>query len=475
MAYNFSPVDREQLLLMPPSVAEWLPEDHLVWFVIDVVAELDMSSFLAAYRLDGRGGAAYDPQMMLALLVYAYCVGERSSRRIEQRLVEDVAFRVVAANQQPDHATIARFRANHEAAIAGLFGQVLAVCAREGLLRPGLVAVDGTKLNANASRDASRTAEQIAAEILAEAEATDAAEDAGAAAAGHKIDDGGGLGRRGGRRARLRALLDELEAEAAEKSYEAHMARRAEKEAATGKPIRGRRPAPGSATHKSRRQANLTDPDSRLLKTKDGYVQGYNAQAVSTTDQFVVAAEVTNIAMDAPAYAPMITQAKTNLKAAGEKRRVRRVVADAGYWSVDNVGMKGVESFIAPGRARQLKQIAKTEQARVEILDRVEAKEIDTLEAAQQLGVTRARVNQLLRRRRAGDPDPLTTTMIAKLDTPRGRKTYRRRAAAIEPVFAQIKHNRRIRTVSRRGLAAADSEWKLICATHNLLKVYRLA
>ncbi len=137
MAYNFAPVDREQLLLMPPSVADWLPEDHLAWFVIDVVAELDTTAFLAAYRLDGRGGAAYDPQMMLALLVYAYCVGERSSRRIERRLVEDVAFRVVAANQQPDHATIARFRANHETAIAGLFGQVLAVCARAGLLRPG--------------------------------------------------------------------------------------------------------------------------------------------------------------------------------------------------------------------------------------------------------------------------------------------------------------------------------------------------
>lgn len=479
MAYSFSPVDREQLLLMPPSVAEWLPEDHLAWFVIDVVAELDVSSFLAAYRLDGRGGAAYDPQMMLALLVYAYCVGERSSRRIEKRLAEDVAFRVVAANQQPDHATIARFRANHETAIAGLFGQVLAVCARAGLLRPGLIAIDGTKLNANASRDASWTAEQIAAEILAEAEATDAAEDAEAAAAGRGFDEGagggGGVGRRGGRRARLRALLDELEAEAAERSYEAHLARRAEKEAATGKPIRGRLPTPGSATHKSRQRANLTDPDSRLLKTKDGYVQGYNAQAVSTTDQFVVAAEITNIAMDAPAYTPMISAAKTNLKAAGEKRRVRRVVADAGYWSVENVGLKGVESFIAPGRARELKKITKDEQARAEILDRVEAKEIDTLEASNRLGVTRARVNQLLRRRRAGDPDPLTTTMIAKLDTPRGRNTYRKRAAAIEPVFAQIKHNRGIRTISRRGLTAADSEWKLICTTHNLLKIYRLA
>lgn len=477
MAYNFAPVDREQLLLMPPSVAEWLPEDHLAWFVLDVVAELDMSSFLAAYRLDGRGGAAYDPRMMLALLVYAYCVGERSSRKIERRLVEDVAFRVVAANQQPDHATIARFRVNHQSAIAGLFGQVLAVCARAGLLRPGLVAIDGTKLNANASRDASRTAEQIAIAILAEADATDAAEDA-AQEAGPRAAEGGsdeGLRNRGGRRARLRALLDELEAEAAEKSYEAHLARRAEKQAATGKPIRGRRPTPGSATHKSRRQANLTDPDSRLLKTKDGYVQGYNAQAVATTDQFVIAAEVTNIAMDAPAYAPMVAAAKTNLKTAGEKRRVRKVVADAGYWSIENVGLKGVESFIAPGRARQLKRIAETEQARTAMLDRVEAGEIDKLQAAEQLGVTRARVNQLLRRRRAGDPDPLTTTMIAKLDSPRGRKTYKKRAPSIEPVFAQIKHNRGIRTISRRGLNAADSEWKLICATHNLLKIYRLA
>jgi transposase len=476
VAYNFASVDRDQLLLMPPSVSDWLPEDHLAWFVIDVVAELDMSSFLAAYRLDGRGGAAYDPEMMLALLVYAYCVGERSSRGIERRLVEDVAFRVVAANQQPDHATIARFRVNHETAIAGLFGQVLAVCARAGLLRPGVVAIDGTKLNANASRDASRTAEQIAAEILAEAAATDAAEDAEDAA--RRDTDGesdAGPGNRRGRRARLRALLDELEAEAAEKSYEAHLARRAEKKSATGKPIRGRRPTPGSATHKSRRQANLTDPDSRLLKTKDGYLQGYNAQAVATTDQFVIAAEVTNLAMDAPAYAPMVAAAKTNLTAAGERRRLRQVVADAGYWSVDNVALKGVESFIAPGRARQLKKIAETEHARTAILDRVQAGEIDTIDASHQLGVTRARVNQLLRRRRIGDPSPLTTTMIAKLDSPRGRKTYKKRAPSIEPVFAQIKHNRRIRTISRRGLTAADSEWKLICATHNLLKIHRLA
>jgi len=210
----------------------------------DVVAELDLTGFYSGYRADGLGGAAYDPAVMLAVLVYAYCVGERSSPRIERRLVEDVAFRVVAANQQPDHATIARLRATHEAAIAGLFGQVLAVCAREGLLRPGLVAIDGTQMVANASREANKTAEQVAAEILAEAAATDAAEDVEAAQRDTDAGGTGGLVPRGGRRARLRQVLDELEAEAAEHSYEAVMAKRAAQEAETGKKIRGKKPSP---------------------------------------------------------------------------------------------------------------------------------------------------------------------------------------------------------------------------------------
>jgi transposase len=480
VAYNFTPVDREQLLLMPPSVADWLPEDHLAWFVIDVVAELDMSSFFAAYRLDGRGGAAYDPQMMLALLVYAYCVGERSSRRIERRLVEDVAFRVVAANQQPDHATLARFRATHETSIAALFGQVLAVCARAGLLRPGLVAIDGTRMVANASREANRTAEQvaeeIAGEILAEAAVTDASEDAEESRrAGGSEPPDADLGPRAGRRARLRRVLDELKAEADEHSYEAVMARRATKEAETGKKLRGKRPSPTRQKNRGRQHGNITDPDSRLMNTKNGFVQGFNAQAVATVDQFVIAAEVSNQAFDAPLYEDVITTAKTNLKKAGERRRIRRVVADAGYWSDHNVHLPGVESFIAPGRARKLAKIAESQQQRAEIIDQVQAGELTKPEAAEKLGVSVARVNQILRRRRAGDPDQLTAASIAKIDSPRGRRTYARRAGTIEPVFAQIKHNRKIRTVSRRGLTAADSEWKLICATHNLLKLYRLA
>ena len=476
MAYNFVAVDREQLMLMPPSVADWLPEDHLAWFVVDVVAELDLTGFLSGYRADGRGGAAYDPAVMLAVLIYGYCTGERSSRRIERRLVEDVAFRVVAANQQPDHATIARFRATHETAIASLFGQVLAVCAGQGLLRPGLVSIDGTRMVANASKEANRTAEQVAEEILAEAAEIDASEDAEESrrdtkSAGSDAD----LGPRLGRRARLRRVLDELKAEADEHYYEAVMARRAAKEAATGAKIRCKRPSPTRQKNRGRQHGNITDPDSRLMNTKDGFVQGYNAQAVATVDQFVIAAEVSNQAFDAPLYEGAITTAKTNLKKAGERRRIRRVVADAGYWSEHNVHLPGVESFIAPGRARKLRKIAESEQQRAQIIDQVQAGQLSKPEAAEKLGVSVARVNQILRRRRAGDPDQLTAASIAKIDSPRGRRTYARRAGTIEPVFAQIKHNRKIRTVSRRGLTAADSEWKLICATHNLLKLYRLA
>src|SRR4051812_13762123 len=177
MGQNFIACDREQELLLLPSLSEWLPEDHLVWFVIDAVGELDLAPFYSAYRADGHGRPAHDPALMIALLLYSYARGERSSRRIERRCLEDVATRVICANQTPDHTTIARFRQRHEAAIAGLFGQVLALCAEAGMVEVGVVAVDGTKVHANASQHATRDYEQIAAEILEEAGAVDAAED----------------------------------------------------------------------------------------------------------------------------------------------------------------------------------------------------------------------------------------------------------------------------------------------------------
>jgi transposase len=212
MAVNVREADRDQIFLMPPSVADWLPEGHLAWFILDVVKELDLSDFYASYRADGKGGAVYDPEAMLAILLYAYCTGERSSRRVEQRCVEDIAYRVLVANQKPDHATLARFRRRHERAIAELFVQVLGLCVDAGLVNTGLLAIDGTKMEADASYFANRTKEQLAAEILAEAERTDAEEDERfGERRGDELPEEWVA--RGGRRERIREALRQLEAQ----------------------------------------------------------------------------------------------------------------------------------------------------------------------------------------------------------------------------------------------------------------------
>jgi transposase len=476
MSANFRCVDREQLLLMPPSLAEWLPEGHLAWFVLDVVDEFDLSGFEAGYRQDGRGGAAYPPSMMLAVLVYAYAIGERSSRRIERRCVEDVAFRVLAANQAPDHATIARFRASHGDALAGLFGQVLVLCDRAGLIKAGLLAVDGTKIGANAARTANRTAEQLAAEILAEAAEVDAAEDARfGEASGNEVPEG----MRGpDRKAKLRRLKAELDAEAERGSFEHHANERTQTEQAAGRMLRGRPPSAESweRRHHGRRHVNVTDPESRLQKVPGGFIQGYNAQAVATADQFIVAAEVTNEVNDHPQFQPMLAQAKTNLRRLrGRRHRVRVIVADAGYFSDNNANTPGVEALIAPGSQHRLKRIAEQQTERAAVLERVEHGELSITDAAAELNIGAGQINKLLTRRRAGQPTTPTAAMIAKLDSPRGKRLYKKRSATIEPVFAQIKHNRGIRTFMCRGLGAANTEWKLIATTHNLLKLWRLA
>ena len=422
-------------------------------------------------RPDGRGGAAYDPAMMVALLLYAYCVGERSSRVIERRCREDVAFRVIAANQLPDHATIARFRATHQVAFGDLFAQVLGVCARAGLIRAGLVAIDGTRMEANASRKANRNAQELAKEVLDEAAAVDAEEDA-------RFGDARGDElppelRGSDRRARIRELLDELNAEAAERSYEAQLARRAEIEAATGRRLPGREPNPDAQHRRSRQFANLTDPESRLMRVQGGFVQGYNAQAVATVDQFIVAAEVTNEGSDDAQFRPMVAETITNLRRAGSRSQVRTVVADAGYWCKDNLEGSGVEALIAPGKAGGIGRKLREEARRGEVLARVERNEITRTEAAVELGVGRSRIDQLMVARQRDLPPTPAAAMTATLATPRGRRLYKKRSATIEPVFAQTKHNRGIRRFSRRGLAAASSEWKLIAATHNILKLWR--
>jgi transposase len=214
MPQNFLRCDRDRSLLLPPDLRDWLDEGHLAWFVIEAVEELDLESFYACYRADGHGRAAHDPQMMVTLLAYAYCVGERSSRGIERRCREVVAFRVICANQVPDHATIARFRVRHQEALAELFGQVLGLCAEAGLVRVGLIAVDGSKFQAAAADSAIRAYQEIAAEVLAEAGRIDAAEDKRyGAARGDELPEQ--LASRGRRRAWLRDAKRRLDAERA--------------------------------------------------------------------------------------------------------------------------------------------------------------------------------------------------------------------------------------------------------------------
>ncbi|KKK55041.1 hypothetical protein LCGC14_3078570, partial [marine sediment metagenome] len=332
-----------------------------------------------SYREDGHGAAAHDPQMMLTLLAYAYSVGERSSRQIERRCREDVAFRVICANQAPDHATIARFRARHEAAIAELFGGVLALCARAGLIEVGVVALDGTKLAAAASERATRTYEQIAAEILKEAAAIDAAEDElYGDARGDELPEG--LRTSGDRKKRLREAKQALDAERAAKAKPiprqrakrlAECKRRLEQDLALERHVIAEHDAwrrRGIASDGSRRMAghnlkdhplpeqpagkiNLTDPDSKNLKTPRGWVQGYNAQAVVSADQIVVAAEISTEAVDSPNLEPMVAAACAELGAAGIDDQPGVVLADAGYWkndAIEAVVGRGIQTLIAP-------------------------------------------------------------------------------------------------------------------------------
>jgi transposase len=473
MSVNVREADRDQLWLMPPSLADWLPEDHLAWFVLDVVAELDLNEFYVNLREDGRGGASYDPAVILAVLLYAYCVGERSSRRIERRLVEDVAFRVVGANQQPDHATLARFRARHQAAIAGLFAQVLALCVSEGLVETGVVSIDSTKIEANASAWSNRTRQQIAEEVLAEAERIDAAEDAQLGE-----DRGGELpqrwARRRDRRPRLAEALRQLEEQGAS-DWESYEADRAAKEQATGQRLRGRKPKPGAKKGK-RRHMNTTDPDSRMLRARNRFLQGYNAQAAMSEDQVIVASELTNAANDSTMLVPLIKATEANLSAAGMDDAVGAYAADAGYWSVTNATFDiGAELLIAPLPATR--GITDPDDPRIaernQVLDRHERGELTLKQAAVEMGVSQTWARQLKDSRRHGGADParVRKDMLERLRSDEGKARYAKRWFTAEPAFGNIKANLRFRRFARRGQRAALSEWRLICSVHNLLKL----
>ena len=505
MGAKFVGGGREQVFLMPPSVRDWVPEGHLVWTVLDAVAELDLSAIYADYRADGHGRPAYEPSMMVALLLYAYARGTRSSRGIERQCVEDVAFRVVTGNVAPDHSTIAEFRVRHERPLADLFSGVLGLCARAGMASVGVVAIDGTKIAANASMDANRDFGQIAREILAHAAETDRREDElYGTERGDELPEH--LRTREGRRRALRAAKERLAREcdqAAETPADEDtpveieldpqqfvtrpMGRRAwvregrrtleaqrERE---GRPIAKDRQdrlfearrrleeeldveqtshaaydawrARGVAADGSRRMApgmvkphdpvtvptgtvNTTDHDSRVMRTQgQPPLQGYNAQLAVNDQQVIVAAELTTDAPDFGHLEPMVRATQRELRAA-DLGDPAIVVADAGYWhqrQIETVVSDGIQVVVPPDSG-------------------------------------------LRKTPRPGWTGGFYDFMRRVLATPDGRATYRTRQVTIEPVFGQLKFNRQIGRFQRRGRAACRSEWRLIAATHNLLKLH---
>ena len=473
VAHGYIPVDRGQLFLIPPDMREWLPENHLVWWLLAVVERLDTKVLHRRRRRGGQGRAGYDPDMLLALLVYAYCTKVRSSRQIERLCETDVAYRVICAGRVPDHSTIARFRQEQARVAARLFADVLAICAQAGLAQVGVVALDGTKIAANASREANRSRAWLEAEIadmFAQARRVDEDED------DHFGDRRGDelpaeLADPAGRQARLQAALDTLDAR------EAGRARRSKAEAWAARvayhqgrveeerrrwrahragltPGRGMPPRHAEGVGVARAQArlaaaqakaaaagegrpaqvNVTDPDSRLQPTANGWVQGYNAQAAINHIGIIVAAQVFDDANDKELFAPMLDALADTATVTGP---VGVVLADAGYCSARNLSLPGPHRLIATTSA------AKT-------------------------------------RRRAPSPapgaraqPPAVQAMNHALASPEGRRLYKQRSWTVEPGFGHLKTNLGFTRFSRRGLDAARGEWHLITAAANLLKLHR--
>jgi transposase len=504
MALNFVSCDRGQLLLMPPSLVEWLPEDHLVWTVLGAVDQMDLDGFREGYRLGGAGRAPYDPAMMVALLLYAYARGKRSSRLIEQACWEDVAYKVITSMRVPDHSTIAEFRRRHESEIAELFDQVLGLCKEAGLVSVGVIMVDGTRIKANASMDQNRSYAGLVREILREAEETDRREDelygsargdelpeqlrtaegrkAALQEAKRRLEERKGRpvgpqepeqdveldpelvlgrgGRRGGRREwprvarrglesrrksqaepigrdredRLFQALGRLEENhrvdlAANDAYERW---RSSSRDTLGRVMKGYS-KPYTPPSLPDGTINLSDPDSRVMRSKGlPHRQAYNVQTAVTEQQIILAAEITVEAADFGHLEPMLDTTLAHLRRHGITEQPEAVVGDAGYWhtrQIESIADRGIEVLVPPdGAARDGK--------------------------------------------RPGWEDGVYQQMREKLQTNRGRTLYALRKITIEPVFGQIKYNRRIDQFMRRGRAAVHSELRLVAATHNMLKLH---
>ena len=452
MAKTFRPYDMNQKLLLPPDLRDWLREDHLALYVSDLVDQIDLREILNDYEQgDLRGRPPYHPAMMVKLLIYGYCVGKMSSRKIEEATYDDVAFRVLACNQQPDHDSIAEFRKRHLKELGKLFVQVVELCQRAGLVKLGHVAIDGTKIKANASKRKSLTYKELTKgekeletkikELLEEAERIDDEEDRlyGKGKRGDELPEE--LRKRETRLAKIRELKAELEREAKE-AAEKEQAQAEEQKAAKErgeqitKSYRRRKwtkDESGGVIPKPKTQRNLTDPDSRIMKNvmSGSFEQAYNAQiAVDREAKIIVAARVVQQTNDQEQLVPGLKEVEKNVG-----RMPEQATADAGYFSTSAVtdeSLKGIDLYVPPnGREPKSGMNVLPEQASVR------------------------------------------DKMWHKLRGPGGAETYKKRNTTVEPVFAEIKHVRKFRQFALRGLSKVEGEWSLICLTHNVLKLFR--
>jgi len=463
MSAPFRPYEPDQSLLFPPSPRDWLPEGHLVYFILDLVGSLELGAILAYYDVEplhdekgqiigqrmksSRGYPGYDPRMMTALLLYGYVTGVTSSRLIEKKCVEDVGFRVLSGNQKPDHDTIATFRRVHLEALKGLFIQVLELCEEAGLVKLGHVALDGTKVKANASKhkamsygrmkEKEEELQRQIEELLRRAEEADQAEDQkyGKGKRGDELPEE--LARRQTRLEKIQKAKAALEARAKAQAQEKKRQEQEEQERRKqeGESEKGGPKAEISEVPKDKAQENFTDPESRIMKNSDkAFIQGYNAQAaVDHEHQVIVACEVTNQAADAPHLAPMVQAIRTNTGAVP-----RELSADAGYFSEENVKL-------------------------------LEDLQIDPLVAAERL---KHAEKPPAPRGRIPKHATVKDRMRRKLRTLAGRAAYALRKVTVEPVFGQTRTRGLIR-FWLRGLRKVKAEWALWCMGHNVLKLFR--
>lgn len=477
MALEFKSVERDQPMLLPPDLQDWLPPDHLARLVLEVVEQLDLSAIEARYQLGGVGREAFHPRLCTGLLIYAYCVGVRSSRQIERLCLTDVAFRVISAQQHPDHTTLARFRQRHAAALAELFGQVLTICGRAGMGKVGIVAIDGTKIAGQASPRKNygestlrKMAADLAADVVAEAERTDAAEDAefGSDRSGDELPEQLRPGR--DRKARIRQALTQVQAEkaaaaaadvaAAERKVatarrgaqrerrdqtrqregrreradrspiEEHLkVRRADaRVAATEEELARARSGQGRRATATKPTANISDPESHLMFVRGkGFLQGYNAQLAVSDDHLIVATAISADTSDMRQFTGMLDQAVANT-AAHLGGSIEVAVADSGYCSLEALHHPGPDRLIATGRKPD--QPAQTGK------------------------------------------DPAIAAMAARLkDGTNDRAIYRRRQATVEPVIGHLKDRIGLRRFMRRGIQAAGHELAFAAMAHNILRL----